>query len=203
MKFEELATAWKSNDQTLESTIKLNRLLIKNLTFTKIKSSLYEIKWTGYFELLVNVLFYFFLVNFIQDHLHQYQFLIPAVLLILLTIVEIVVEIYKLYQIFTLDAQESLMKVREKLQILKRLEVIDIYSLYIIIPVFSGPFFLILAKGLVGLDLYQFDLTWMVHYYIGSLVVAVILVFILKKFPNEKLKSALEFLKTLEDEKSE
>jgi hypothetical protein len=93
MKFEELAAAWQTNDQTLESTIKVNRLLIKDLTFTKIKSSLYEIKWTGYFELVVNVLFYFFLVNFIENHLTQFEFLIPAVLLMVLTIVEIVVEI--------------------------------------------------------------------------------------------------------------
>lgn len=199
MNFEELASAWKANDQTLESTIKVNKLLVKNLAFSKIKSSLYEIKWTGFFELAVNVLFYFFLLNFIRDHLTQYEFLIPALLLFVLTMIEIGVEVFKLYQILTLDAQESVIKVKEKLSTLKRLEIIDVYSLYIIIPVFSGPFFLILAKGLLGINLFQFDLTWMVQYCIGSVVVAVILVFILKRFPNEKLKSAMDFLNKLED----
>lgn len=199
MNFEELASAWKANDQSLESTIKVNKLLVKNLAFSKIKSSLYEIKWTGLFELAVNVLFYFFLVNFISDHLTQYEFLIPAILLLILTMTEVGVEIFKLYQIFTLDAQESVIKVKEKLTLLKRLEIIDVYSLYIIIPVFSGPFLLILAKGLLGIDLYQFDLTWMIQYVIGSFVVAIILVFILRRFPNEKLKAAMEFLDTLED----
>ncbi|MTI41822.1 hypothetical protein [Fulvivirga lutimaris] len=202
MNFEELASAWKANDQTLESTIKVNRLLVKNLAFRKIKSSLYEIKWTSFFELAVNVLFYFFLVNFIRDHLTQYEFLIPAILLLVLTIVEVGAEIFKLYQVLTLDAQESVLKVKEKLTLLKRLEIIDTYSLYIIIPVFSGPFFLILAKGLLGIDLYQFDLTWMIQYVGGSFVVAAILVFILKRFPNEKLKAAMEFINTLEDDEA-
>ncbi|MEQ9168650.1 MAG: hypothetical protein RLO12_20495 [Fulvivirga sp.] len=200
MNFKELASAWKANDQTLESTIKVNRLLVKNLAFRKIKSSLYEIKWTSFFELAVNVLFYFFLLNFIRDHLTQYEFLIPALLLFVLTMIEIGVEIFKLYQILTLDAQESVIKVKEKLSTLKRLEIIDIYSLYVIIPVFSGPFFLILAKGLLGINLYMFDLTWMIQYVAGSFVVAIILVFILRRFPNEKLKAAMEFLNTLEDD---
>ena len=199
MNFEELASAWKANDQTLDSTIKVNKLLIKNLAFRKIKSSLYEIKWTGFFELAVNILFYFFLTSFIGNHEGQLEFLIPAICLMALTIVEVAFEIFKLYQILTLDAQESGLKVKEKLTLLKRLEIIDINSLYIIIPVFSGPFFLILAKGLLGINLYQFDLTWMVQYVIGSFVVAIILVFILKRFPNEKLKAAMEFLNKLDD----
>ena len=199
MKLEELSGIWNSTDMELEKSIKINKQLVKELGLAKVKSRLYEIKWTSIIEIGVNAIFLSFLTGFIFDHFSDFKFSIPAFILLVVTVVSLIIEIYKLTLFYTLDAKSAVIEAQKKLTRLKKLEILDIYSLYIIIPLFSAPFLIVSAKAFLHLSLYAFDMTWLIYYTIGSVVVAVIIIFFLKRYPDKNLSASIAFLHELKE----
>lgn len=202
MKFEELASIWNSNDTALENSVKINRELVKEVGFSKVKSNLYEIKWTSIFGVVVGVLFFNFLLGFMVEHFSSPEFFFPALILWGITVFGLILAIYRLNLLYTLDARARVMEARKKLMRLQQLEIMDIYSLYVIIPLFSAPFMIVMAKAFLDLSLYTFDLTWLIQFTLGSVVVAVILVFFLRKYPSKNLRASIEFLDELKENKA-
>ncbi|WPP49065.1 hypothetical protein [Catalinimonas niigatensis] len=202
MKFEELAGIWNSSDTELEKSVKINRELVKEVGLSKVKSNLYEIKWTGIFGVVVGILFFNFLMGFMVEHFSAPEFFFPALMLWSITVYSLILEIYKLSLLYTLDARVSVMEARKKLMRLQRLEIMDIYSLYIIIPLFSAPFLIVIAKAFLDMSLYTFGLTWLIQFTLGSVVVAVILVFFLRKYPSKNLRASIAFLDELKENKA-
>jgi hypothetical protein len=199
MEFKELTEIWKTSANQQEDAIHINHQLIKELGFNKIKAGLSEIKWTSLFELIVEVGFSFFLVNFLVNHLGQPAFFIPAAMLFGLMIFNILFESSRLYLYFSISPDLPILENQKKLSQLKKLEIFDMYSLLAIIPVFALPFVIVLAKGLANWNLYQYDMEWMTGFSIGSVVVAIILVVVLRLFPNKKLKEAMSFIEALKE----
>lgn len=199
MKFKELSGIWNSTDMELEQSVQINRKLVKQIVLTKVKSRLSEIKWTGIFEIAVGILFFNFLVGFIVDHFADYSFSIPALILLAITLFSLIFEIYRLRLFHTIDSKTAVIEAQKKLALLKKLEVLDVYSLIIIIPLFASPFLIVTAKAFLNLDLYALNTTWLINLSVGSVLIAAILVFILKRFPNKKLQDSIDFLKDLKE----
>ena len=91
MKFEELSGIWNSADMELEKSVKINKQLVKELGLAKVKSRLYEIKWTSIIEIGVNAIFLSFLTGFIFDHFSDFKFSIPAFILLVVTVVSLAI----------------------------------------------------------------------------------------------------------------
>ncbi|WP_147272015.1 hypothetical protein [Marinilabilia salmonicolor] len=68
-----------------------------------------------------------------------------------------------------------------------------------IIPVFSLPMIIVLAKGFANWNLYHYGTEWMIGFFIGSIIVAVELVILLLLFPNKKLRDAMSFAELLQE----
>jgi len=202
MKFEELSEIWNSNDQKLETSIRINRDLVKELGLNKIKSNLFEIKGSAIFEIVVEAFFAVILIGFMVSNYTEIRFFIPAAILFLFTLFSLIIEIVKLSLFLSLDANVSVVESQKKLNSLKYYEMLDINSLYVIIPFFSVPFLIVFAKLFFNVDLYEFDLLKLsLSLIFGGFVVAVILVYFLKKFgTNKKLNESLDFLDELKEE---
>lgn len=199
MKFEELSGIWNSTDIALDKSIKINKELVKNIGISKVKSGLYEIKLTAIIEIVAGIVFSIFLSGFIFDNFPDFKFYLPAFILLVITMFSSVIEVYKLRLVYTLDSKSPVIETQKKLIRLKKLEILDTYSLYIIIPLFSAPFIIVTAKAFLHLNLYAFNTTWLVYYTLGSIVVAVILIFFLRKYAGKNLSQSIAFLNELKE----
>lgn len=201
MQFEELTQIWNSTDMKLDKSLQINRELIRELGLRKIKSNLFEIKWTAIFEIVTEFILAVILVGFIIGHFAEVKFVFPAVILFLFTMFSLIVEIVKLSLFLRLDSNASVVESQKKLSGLKFYEMLDINSLYVIVPFFSAPFMIVFAKLLFNLNLYEFDVLKLTLYsIIGGFVVAAIIVYFLKKSgANKKLNESIDFLNELKE----
>lgn len=200
MKFEELTEIWNSPDMELEKSVQINRQLVKQLGMKKVKSHLFEIKWSAIFEIVTQFVFAVILIGFMVNHFAQLWFYIPATILLGFTLFSLIVEIIKLSLFLTLDSGSAVVESQKKLSRLKYFEMLDINSLYVIVPLFPVPFLIVFAKLLFGYDLYQFDVMKLFLYsLLGGLLVAVIIVYFLKKFRGKNLDESISFLEGLNE----
>ena len=203
MEFEELSNIWNKSDLELEESVEFNKELVKRVGVNKIKSGLYEIKWEAIIEIVVGIFFFKFLGGFIFEHFTEIKFLIPALFLFNLTLFGVLTEGFRLYLYYSISPNDPVLKVQQKLARLRYMEFVEIYSLLVIIPLFSAPFFIVIAKAFLHISLYEFNLSWLISYTAGSVVIALILVIVLRLFPNKNLTNAIAFMKDLKENKSD
>ena len=199
MKFDELSSIWNSADLELEKTVTINKKLVMKVSLNKIKSRLFEIKWKGVIALPIHALFVFFLVDFIAAYSSDIRFYIPALILLTITIFSLVFEIHRLTLYYSLDSKSAVIEAQKILAQLKKLEILDIYSLFIIIPLFSAPFLIVVSKAFLNLSLYATSSTWLIYQTVGSVVISILIVFILRKYPNKELAESIAFLNELKE----
>lgn len=202
MKFEELTEIWNSTDQNLEKSVQINHELVKELGLRKVKSHLSEIKWTAIFEIVTEFILAVILIEFIAGHLSEIRFVIPAVVLLIFTLFSLIVEVIKLSLFLRIDSNSSVVESQKKLIGLKFYEMLDINSLFVIVPFFSAPFLIVFARLLFDLNLYEFDVLKLTLYTItGGFFVALIIVYFLKKSgASKKLNESIGFLNELKEE---
>lgn len=204
MEYEELIGIWNNSDMALKTNVQVNRKLIKEVAFKKIRSGLFEIKWTSFSELFVDFFWSYFLIGFIIDHFQDYKFSLQALVLLSMAIYGFILSIHKLRTYFSINPGLSVIKTQYKIERLKRLELHSLQSLYFIIPLFSAPFAIVMAKAMLNINLYSFGILGnaLPYYTFGAVVVAVILVFVIKKFPGKRdrnLKESIAFLNELKE----
>ncbi|MEP6584066.1 MAG: hypothetical protein ABJA90_07355, partial [Ginsengibacter sp.] len=197
MKFEELSEIWNSTDTRLETSIRINKELVKGIGISKVRAGLYDIKFTAVAGLVVGLFFLMFLLRFINNNFSDFKFSFPAFILLAIAMYSFLMEVYRLILIYTLDSNSPVTEAQIKLMRLRKLEILDIYSLYIIIPLFTAPFIIVTVKAFLHLNLYAFNTTWLIYLTAGSIVIAMILIFFLRKYPGKNLSKAIAFLNEL------
>lgn len=193
MELNELVDIWKSTDTQLEDNLKINKKLLKEVSISKIKSYLIEFKLGNIIEIIVNSVFMIFLMSFIVDHFLFFKFSIPAVALYIIVTGSLGLNVYKMVLYYKINAESSVIQTQKNIERLKFFDILDKNSLYIIIPIFSTAFLIVMAKAILNYDLYQLG-NWLIMFTAGSFVVALIVVFLLKKFPDKNLQKAAAFL---------
>ena len=181
MSFEELSGIWNSQNIQLEKSLQINKELVRTIGLAKVKSGLRDLKWRAIIGIPLTLYWLSFLGGFMIDNFFEFEFLFPAILLLALSLYNLVFEIYRFNLFYTIDSKSSVIEAQKKLVSLKKLEIMDIHSLLIIIPLFSGPFLIVFAKAILNLNLYAFDTNWLVSYTAGSVLIAAVIVFVLKK----------------------
>ena len=202
MELHELSTIWNGTDSKLENTVRVNKSLFMEVSMNRIKNNLNSLRWTGYFEIIVNFLFLLFVVNFTLSNLSELKFLIPGLILFAFSIYSIYFSIKKLVLHYGINAQTPVLQTQLKLENLKLLETRETQLLYVFIPLLSPVFLIVGAKFILNIDLYNY-MNWLIAQTAGSVVIAVIIVFILKKFPNKNLEKSIAFLNEIAEVKTE
>jgi hypothetical protein len=197
---QELINIWNEQDNSLEKSINVNQHLLKDVTLNKIKSMLNIFRRTNIFELIVNFIFLFWLVNFIKNHLESMVFLIASAILYLLMLASIVYNIYNLYLVKSITYNTYIVETQQKIERMKLYKKYSVNALYIIIPITSVPFILVLAKGFLHIDLYQIlGATYLWLFTLGSLAITLLVVWFIKQFPDEEMEKANSFLSTIQE----
>jgi len=204
MKYEELSTLWNQDSDELES-ISINKRLLREVSFSTIRNNLKEIKWSSYIEIIINYLWIAFLIEFIMDFYPVTSYLVPAGILLFIAVYSVIFETYKLVVYYSINNRLSIVKTQKRLEQLRRMEIFDTNSLYFFMPIFFIPFVIVAARGFLGIDVYDLGLSEreMLFGTLGTLVVSLIIIFFLKRYPNKELIDSLDFvrdLKSIEDE---
>lgn len=202
MEYTELQALWEKGINS-ELEISINQKGIDELTAHKLKNTLSEIRYTAIIEIVLTTIWYVFLMNFVVEHHENPPFFISGIALIFISCIGIIIEIKKLYLYNSIDYGFSIAKAQTQIEKLKLLEKIDLNLIYLLVPLFSLPFALVFCKGILGIDLFKLGLgqNEMIHFFLGSIVVAVLIVFFLRKSEFKKFNESLEFLKKIEENK--
>jgi hypothetical protein len=196
MKLEEISQLWNQEENRVEVLLKEKRNLLHRVAMFRIKSGLYELKFTIYFEILANTLFIFWLIGFIMAN-QEFRFITPAILLMLMASFSLIFQMYRFRIYFALKSSDEVVKTQQKVGKLLLLERIDRQSLFLVIPLFAAPFLIVAAKSIMQIDLFTFEPAWLILFTAASVVIAIGVVYFLKLFPDRKLLEASEFLKDL------
>lgn len=197
MELQELTQLWNSADKTLENKLKINKKLLREVSITRARSHLTTFKWTTIAEFFANAIFLFFLLDFTANNF-QLKYAVPAILLIILMIGGIIFSSYKLSLYYKIDVKTPVIQAQKTMERLKYYELLEKNMLYVIIPVFSGAFLIVLAKAFLNYDLYEMG-TWLISQIAGSFFIALIVVFLLKRYPNKDLQKVTTFYKELRE----
>lgn len=198
MNIEELTAIWNTDETINKDAVAINRKLLKTVTVHEIKSLLGELKWNWIIEIIINALFFPFIMQFVIVHVQSPAFLIPGLISLAINLSGLIVAIYKMKTFMELSPQASVLLNQLKLARLKYIESMEVNSLFVVIPVFSAPILIVLAKGLLGFDLYLLG-DWVLNYTLGSLVIGAIVAFIIKKFPSRKLEQAIALFRDIKE----
>lgn len=198
MEYTELSRLWEAN-KSADINITLNQNAINEVTVNKLKSSLSEIKLSSIIEIVVNFIWLGFLGNFAIKYYQETYFLLAGIILFGISIFSVVLEINKLYSFTSIDNNFSVFKAQKRIEKLKFLEKLDINLLYFIIPMFFVPFVLVITKGILNIDLLQlgFGVNEIALATAGSTIVAIFIVFVLRKSQFKSMNESLKFLKEL------
>ncbi len=198
MNLNEIATLWEDANKGLEEQLKINRTLFKEVSVNKLRSQLREIKWTQYFEIIFNFLFLIFLIGFTIDHLLLFKYSIPSATLLGLMFYGFGMNANFLRLYYRIDVRSSVLQTQRIVEKLKYYQVLKTNLLYVIIPLFSVPFLIVLAKALFDFDVYVLG-NWLIYYTAGSFIIAMIVVFFLKRFPDKNLEKVQSFLREIRE----
>ncbi len=198
MNIQELTNLWNAGESSDQDLVTLNRKLLKSVTIYEVKSMLGELKWSWIIELVINALFFPFILQFIVGHYQSFEFFIPGIIVLLVNVSGILICIYKIRTYLGISPQFPVWEMQLKLTRLKYIETIEVNSLFVIIPVFSAPILIVLAQGLFGFNLYLLG-DWIINYTLGSVVVGVIVVLIIKKYPSKKLENAIALFRDIKE----
>lgn len=198
MDFQELTTLWNSTDQQLDRQIEIRQKLVKEVGLRKVSTHLAEIKWTSFFELAVNLIFVLFMGRYLADNRSEMKFFAPGLLLFALTIGSLIFSSFKLTLYYGIQAGFSVVQTQRKVTRLRYLELLSVNLLYLAIPLFYAPFMIVMAKAVAHYDLYRHS-DWLVYGTLASVAIALIIVYLLKKYPGKRLQEAQSFLSELKE----
>jgi len=198
MELNELANIWKKSDHQLKESLVINKKLLKEVSTSRIKSYLGEFLLSNIIEICVNGAFSIYLLGFIIDNFMLYKYSVPAIFLWSVITGGFVFSIYKLYLYFSIDINYSVIQTQMNIEKFKYFERLDRNLLYVIIPLFSTAFLIVGAKIVFNFDMYVFD-KWLLIFMAQSFIIAMIVVFFLKKFPDKNLQKASSFLEEIKE----
>lgn len=198
MDFQELSALWNSADQELSQQVEIKQKLVKEVSIRKVRGHLAEIKWMAFFELGISILFLPFIMRYLTDTFSESKFFLAGLMLLVLTLFSLILTGYRLVLYFGIRAETPVVQTQLKVARLRYLELLEINLLYVLTPLFYAPFMVVMAKAVANLDLYRFG-SWLIYSTLGSVVVALVLVFFLQKFPNKQLQESLGFLNELRE----
>lgn len=198
MNFEELSKVWNETSESLEKQSGVNFEILKAYTTNKIRKSIAGIKYEAIFELVVTIWFANFLVRFISDTWENKPLAYGALFILIMTTASLSITFIKINHYFKIKPGNPVLKMQKALERLRAIERFEINLLYVLIPLFSLPFTAIFAKVFAGIDIFQYRL-YLISNLAGSFIIALIIVYFLKKFPDKKLQNSLEFLDQIKE----
>lgn len=191
MNLDDIKNQWSAFDKKLDNSIKLNTLLLKEVSLNKTNSYLRRLSVSIYTELILSFLVLLILGNFIWNNLYHIKFLIPAISLDLFIIFLVNSSIRQLIEINSIDFSEPIITNQKKLGNLKVRRINETKMVFLVSPLLWVPLLIVIVRGITGLDPYSiFSASWLVGNLLFGLAVIPLVLWVSKRY-SHKFQSSL------------
>jgi hypothetical protein len=202
MQLEELKNIWQNFDESIENKLEINHQLLKEVSISKVAKLLAPIKREQIFEIVLTTLFLPILFQITFNSIQSTALMLSGSVLILILFGSIIYNLFVLKQIYGIHYEATILDAQEKLERIKVLEAREINTLYVLIPTFYLCM-LVIANAFIHFKITApVNLFWSFQM-VGTLVITFIIVYFLKRFPNQSLQKALQFMGEMEDLKQD
>lgn len=191
MNLDDIKNQWSAFDKKLDNSIKLNTLLLKEVSLNKTNSYLRRLSVSIYTELILSSLVLLILGNFIWNNLYHIKFLIPAISLDLFIIFLVNSSIRQLIEINSIDFSEPIITNQKKLGSLRVRRINETKMVFLLSPLLWVPLLIVVVRAITGLDPYAIlSDSWLLANLVFGLAVIPI-VFWVSKHYSHKFQSSL------------
>lgn len=192
MNFDDIKNQWSAFDKKLDNSIKLNTLLLKEVSLNKTNSFLRRLSLSIYIELILSFFVLMVLGNFIWNNLQEIKFLIPAISLDLFVIFLVHSGVRQLIAINSIDFSEPIITNQKKLESLKVRRINETKMVFLVSPLLWVPLLIVIVRGITGLDPYSiFSASWLVGNFLFGLVVIPLVLWVSRRYSHKFQSSPL------------
>ncbi len=186
MNLDDIKNQWSAFDKKLDSSIKLNTLLLKEVSLNKTNSYLRRLSVPIYVELILSFFLLMILGNFIWNNLQEIKFLIPAISLDLFIIFLVHSSIKQLIEINSIDFSEPIITNQKKLESLKVRRINETKMVFLVSPLLWVPLLIVVVRAITGLDPYAiFSVSWLVGNLLFGLAVIPLVLWVSKSYSHK------------------
>ncbi len=154
MNLDELGNQWTALDQKLEFAIRLNTRQLRESAMSKSRTALESLSRGIVIELLINVVAIGALGSFMVNHVGDWRFLAPALVLNAAAIGLVAFGGYQLRALARVDFGAPVVAVQRQLGTLKRQRIRAVQWTLLLAPLFWTPLLIVGLNGLLGVDAY-------------------------------------------------
>jgi hypothetical protein len=207
MELDELRAKWAEHDRKLETSISLNRQLLRENYTGRARTALRRLAAllsVGSISLLAVIVS---LGAFIHNNLGMPRLVYSAVLLDVLAIAALGAVNFQIGLALNIDYDQPVSTIQKRIEKLKRVRVRYVQGICVLSALTWFPMFVVVMKALLGVDVYRtFDTNWIIWNVVIGLAVIPPAIWLLRKFENRmsgaiagyNLGAASGFLKKLE-----
>lgn len=192
MNFDDIKNQWSAFDKKLDNSIKLNTLLLKEVSLNKTNSYLRRLSLSIYIELILSFFVLMILGNFMWNNLQEIKFLVPAISLDLFVIFLVHSGVRQLIAINSIDFSEPIITNQKKLESLKVRRINETKMVFLVSPLLWVPLLIVIVRAITGLDPYSiFSASWLVGNLLFGLAVIPLVLWLSKRYSHRFQNSPL------------
>ena len=207
MELDELRTKWAEHDRKLETTIILNRQLLRENYTGRARTALRRLAAllsVGSISLLAVIVS---LGAFIHNNLGMPRFVWSAVLLDVLAVAALGAVNFQIGLVLQVDYDQPVSMIQKRIENLKRVRIRYVQGICVLSALTWFPMFVVVMKAFLGVDVYRtFDMNWIIWNVVFGLAVIPPGIWLVRKFGNRmsdeiagyNIGAASGFLKKLE-----
>ena len=197
MTLDALKNKW--SEENVSEAVEINEKKLKEITMSKSKKALSDFRSDNLAELVIYLLLMSFLWNFMGDYLTEMKFFIPALILFVLSGINVAFNIYSLDFYGRMNFSSPILDLQRRLQKITLYMKWERYLMIILIPLTIIPFFIVIAQGFAGFDLYPLLSAVSLKIVLPWSVVGTIIVLLISRAESRKLKRISQSLKEIRD----
>ena len=199
METNDLIHLWHQYDKEVEGNWKINQHLLKEVSLRKVKSLLSEFNLQTIWEILSHGFFFIWVLGFFVDHFSTAKYAIPSVFLLMLSGWGLGWGIFKWVVVSSMNYDTPVIYVQKRLELFRLYNIWEINLLLVLIPFFWVAFLIVFPVMFLGVDIFDLLGKWLWYQFVGAFVIAAIIVWFLRQFPDKKMEKAIEFLNEIRE----
>jgi len=208
MELDELKQKWAEHDRKLDTSIRLNRQVVRELYTGRARSALVRLAAIIGLGSVTTLAVIMWLGRFVYDHRTMPRFVLPAAALDVLAIAALATAIRQIALALQTDYGQPVATIQRRLEKLRMARIRYVEAILIASPLLWIPMFIVAMEAIWGIDVYAtFDLKWLVGNVLFGLAFIPVGIWLARRYGRKiegslagyNLQAASEFIATLAD----
>lgn len=197
MVLDDMKQAWSAGNSG-SSALAINEDKLISIT-RKSKGRLSEFRTDNLAELIIYSFLMLYLGNFLQAHFSEPKFFIAGLILFILSGINVGFNIYALDFYGRMSPSSKITELQKRLNKIRLYLSWEKYLMVVLIPLYVLPFFIVVAKGFLGIDLFPLISIAFWKIIVPWSVVGTLIVFLITRGEMKRLREISNDLRTIRD----